>query len=397
LNVGIFFNARRAQGGLYQYAATLVHCLRTYETAHRYVLFHAASEPLPLSVEGERWRVVSLAPRAMWPRLGAEAALFALARMGWRRALPILPPYAETRSASLDLMLYVKPSIHSFLWPHPSVFPIHDLQHLFQPEFPEVAAHGERARREFLYRNAVPPAAGILADSEIGREDIICAYAADPSRVHALPHLAPTYLRAEVGEADLERVRRRYDVPPRYLFYPAAFWPHKNHARLLKALRVLRDRHAERLPLLLAGAHAREYGKLAALTAELDLGQQVRFLGYVPDEDVSGLYRGALALVMPTFFGPTNIPYLEAWSLGCPVITSNVRGLPEQVGDAGLLVDPRDEGALAEAIWRLHSDPPLRPTLIDRGRRRVGEWTPERFTARLAAILPGAAPPRASR
>ena len=100
LNIGIFFNARRAQGGLYQYAATLVHCLRTYETRHRYVLFHAAPEPLPLSLEGERWRVVRLRNRDMWPRLGAEAALFALARLGWRRPLPVLPLYAEMRSAA---------------------------------------------------------------------------------------------------------------------------------------------------------------------------------------------------------------------------------------------------------------------------------------------------------
>lgn len=396
MNIGIFFNARRGQGGLYQYAATLVHCLRTHETRHRYVLFHAAPEPLPLSLDGERWRVVRLRSRQMWPRLGAEAALFALARLGWRRPLPVLPPYPEMRSAALDVMLYVKPSIHSFLWPPPSVFPIHDLQHLLQPEFPEVAARGERARREFLYRNAVPRAGAILADSEIGREDIIRAYAPPPERVHALPHLAPTYLRAEVGPADLERVRRRYEVPPRYAFYPAAFWPHKNHARLLKALRLLRDRHGVRLPLLLAGKRDREYDALAALAAELDLADEVRFLGYVPDEDVSALYRGALALVMPTFFGPTNIPYLEAWSLGCPVITSNVRGLPEQVGDAGLLVDPRDEGALAEAIWRLHSDEALRRDLVERGRRRVAEWTPERFTARLAAILDAAGPARAA-
>jgi glycosyltransferase involved in cell wall biosynthesis len=387
LNIGIFFNARRGQGGLYQYAATLVHCLYTHERRHRYVLYHAAPEPLPVRVEQARWRVVALRAQSMWPRLAAEAALFGLARLGWTRPLPILPPYREMAAASLDLMLYVKPSVHSFLWPFRSVFPIHDLQHLFQPEFPEVAAGGERARREFVFRNGIARAAAVLADSEIGREDIITAYGADPARVHALPHLAPTYLRADVTDADLDRVRRRYEPPARYLFYPAAFWPHKNHARLLKALRLLATRHGVKLPLLLAGQRNREYPALAALATELGLGDQIRFLGYVPDEDVSALYRGALALVMPTFFGPTNIPYLEAWSLGCPVITSNVRGLPDQVGDAGLLVDPRDESALADAIWRLHADEALRRTLIERGRRKTAEWTPERFTARLEGIL----------
>src|SRR5205823_751648 len=132
--------------------------------------------------------------------------------------------------------------------------------------------------------------------------------------------------------------------------------------------------------------------RLAALTGELGLAGQVRFLGYVPDEDISALYRRALVLVMPTFFGPTNIPYLEAWSLGCPVITSDVRGLPEQVGDAGLLVDPRDEGALAEAIWRLRSDEALRRSLVERGRRKVAEWTPRRRPRAPSCPAPGRRP-----
>ena len=85
MNVGIFFNARRSQGGLYQYAATLVHCLHAYETRHRYALFHAGPEPLPVAVDAGRWRVVRLGERAVWPRLAAEGALFTLARLANHR------------------------------------------------------------------------------------------------------------------------------------------------------------------------------------------------------------------------------------------------------------------------------------------------------------------------
>jgi glycosyltransferase involved in cell wall biosynthesis len=123
---------------------------------------------------------------------------------------------------------------------------------------------------------------------------------------------------------------------------------------------------------------------------ELSLGEQVRFLGYVPDEDLFPLYGLALALVMPTFFGPTNIPNLEAWSLGCPLITSDVRGLHEYVGDAGVLVDPRDDRSIAEGIWRVHADPELRLRLAERGREKVAAWTPRDFVARLRAVLAAA-------
>src|SRR3990170_869768 len=190
MKIGIFFHARRNQGGLFQYAATLVHCLHAHERAHKYVLFKATAEPLPFRIDRPGWEVVELAPRSLLPRRAMEGALLMAGRAGWRYPLRVLPQYPEIQAATLDLMLYVKPSIHSFLWPYPAVFPIHDLQHRFQPEFPEVSAWGECSRREFLYRNAVPRAAAILADSETGKEDVSRAYGTPRERVHALPHLA---------------------------------------------------------------------------------------------------------------------------------------------------------------------------------------------------------------
>ncbi len=388
LRVGIFFNARRDQGGLYQYALTLVHCLRHFGSRHQYTLFHATLEPLPATLDGARWEIVTLPRRKQAPRLALELALMSLARRGLRRPLRIIPPYPEIATRPMDLMLYVKPTLHSFLWPYQAVFPIHDLQHLLQPHFPEVSAGGERARREFLYRNAVPRAAAILTDSEVGREDVLQAYNPDPSRVYPLPYLAPTYLRRDLTAADLARVRRRYQLPPIFLFYPSAFWPHKNHRNLITALSLLQRADVH---LVLAGSPNHEYEKLEAHSRQLGLAERVHFLGYVPDQDVYPLYRLAAALVMPTFFGPTNIPVLEAWSLGCPVISSDIRGIRQQVGDAGLLADPNDPRAIAAAIDRLLGDEELRQQVIQRGRERVAQWTPAHFAHRLEDILTHAA------
>jgi glycosyltransferase involved in cell wall biosynthesis len=385
LNVGIFFNARRNQGGLYQWAASLVHSLATHERRHRYTLFLATGEPPPVAVPPS-WKTVHLPGPAVAVRMAIEAALFEAARLGWHRPLPLLPTYREMEAARPEVMLYVKPSLQVFLWPFPAVFPIHDLQHVFQPEFPEVSARGEERRRDFLYRHAVPAAGAILADSEVGREDILRVYRPAADKVHALPHLAPPYLEDAITQAALARVRARYSVPEQFLFYPAAFWRHKNHRNLLLALDVLVRKRGVRLPLLLAGARSREYPRLVRLADELGLSS-VRFLGYVPDEDVYPLYRLAQALVMPTFFGPSNLPNIEAWTVGCPLITSDIRGLREQVGDAGLLADPRDPEAIAEAIWRVFSEPELRQELIERGKRQVARWGPADFAQRLASIL----------
>jgi len=92
-------------------------------------------------------------------------------------------------------------------------------------------------------------------------------------------------------------------------------------------------------------------------------------------------------LVMPTFFGPTNIPVLEAWAFGCPVLTSDIRGVREQVGDAALLADPTSVEAIADGIHRLWTDPELGRTLSDLGRRRLAAYTPEDYLRRLIEII----------
>jgi glycosyltransferase involved in cell wall biosynthesis len=386
-SIGIFFNVRREQGGLYQYALTLIHCLHQFDTTNKYTLFLSTSEPLPIEVTNPRWSFIRISPLWQWLTRTVEGLCLNAAKLGYQRPHPILPRSPELRGAEMDLMLYVKPTAHAFLWPFPFVFPIHDLQHRLQSRFPEVSARGEANRREYLYQNAVPTAAGILADSAIGKQDIVQLYNADGSKVHSLPYLAPSYLSETISESDLDRVRKRYALPPQYLFYPAAFWPHKNHARLLRALRLVNDREAEPTHLVLAGSRRHEYENLRQLSHILRLTDQVHFLGYVPDEDMYPLYSQAKALVMPTFFGPTNIPILEAWAMRCPVITSDIRGIREQVGKAGLLVDPEDEHALAQAIYRVLGEPDLHSTLADAGEAKIKAWTPELFADKLVQIL----------
>ncbi|MGD0708528.1 MAG: glycosyltransferase, partial [Anaerolineaceae bacterium] len=120
---------------------------------------------------------------------------------------------------------------------------------------------------------------------------------------------------------------------------------------------------------------------------QLHLEDRVKFLGYIPDDDMSAVYALSTTLVMPTFFGPTNIPVLEAWAAGTPVITSDIRGIHEQVGQAGLLVDPRQPEAWAKAVARLVNDPALRSRLIQLGFQRHQSWGRAQFGAKLGRIL----------
>jgi glycosyltransferase involved in cell wall biosynthesis len=132
---------------------------------------------------------------------------------------------------------------------------------------------------------------------------------------------------------------------------------------------------------------ARNFKDVMALASKLGVADRIRYLGPVPDDDMAALYSLCTGLVMPTFFGPTNLPPLEAWHFGRPVITSDIQGVREQNGDASLLVDPRSSKALAEAMQRLWRDPTLCLELAERGKKRLTSYSWNSFVNNVAAIL----------
>jgi glycosyltransferase involved in cell wall biosynthesis len=300
------------------------------------------------------------------------------------------------RSRRIDLMLY--PLAHSFAFEVdiPYMVAIHDLQHRLQPKFAEVSAKGEWIGREYLYRNAARHATLIVADSDVGREDIMQCYGpygVDPDHVRVLPYCPPPYFRVGDPTSSQERARKLYSrLPKSYLFYPANFWPSKNHLHLVEALVDLRARYGLCIPLVLCGSRGgplrdRTFRDVMAAAERGGVTQQVCYLGYVPDELIAGLFAGATGLVMPTFFGPTNIPVVESWAVGCPVITSRLHGITEHVGDAALLVNPTSVREIAEAIRALWIDEELRASLAQRGRKRGAAYTGLDFNERFSSVM----------
>jgi glycosyltransferase involved in cell wall biosynthesis len=273
--------------------------------------------------------------------------------------------------------------------------PVFDLQHRLQPEFPEVSSDGEWDEREYLFRNGTREATLILADSEIGKEDILNSYepyGITPDQVKVLPYQPAPYLCTHVSGADRQRIRAAYRLPPRYLLYPAQFWLHKNHLRVVQALGRLKADTKTEVHVVLCGTYSgairrQVYRDVMREATRLHVLDQVHYLGYVPNEAMSALFAEAVGLVMPTFFGPTNIPVLEAWLFGCPVLTSDIRGIREQVGNAGLLVDPRSVEAIADGVERLWENETLRHELAQKGRNRLARYSRQDYCAKLAEIV----------
>ena len=254
-----------------------------------------------------------------------------------------------------------------------------DLAHLDYPEFPEISRRFHR--RETLLRHALGPASLVVADSEQLRQRLGHRYGIAADHVVAMP-FSPAAALSAPDCHPLADVLQRHGLEPGYFFYPAQFWAHKNHVRILEALRLCADR-GQRLQVAFAGGDMGGRRHVEQTAKALEVEAQVRYLGFVDARDLRALYQGSLALLMPTYFGPTNLPPLEAWSLGVPVIVS--RHLNQQTGDAALLADPDDAADLA-AQMMLCGDAEVRAGLIERGSRRLRELEGQRSEAEVQLL-----------
>ncbi len=217
-----------------------------------------------------------------------------------------------------------------------------DLCHRDLPEFPEVSANGEFERRELLYRSTLPKANLILTDSAELAKRVERRYGIDAGRILAMPFVPAPFLTDRDAASSGTNT-----IEGEYFFYPAQFWPHKNHVRILEAVRQLKDQNV----LVRVAFSGKDYGNLSWIRDRADkLGvmEQIQFLGFVSPDEMNSLYDNCIAVLMPTYFGPTNIPPLEAWFKGKPLIYS--RHLHEQAEDAAWLVDPDSAESLAEGM-----------------------------------------------
>lgn len=206
----------------------------------------------------------------------------------------------------------------------------------------------------------------VLVPSIATREDVVRLLPVDPGRVRVIPHAAPRAF-AEAPAATSA------DHPPYFLFV-GNLEPRKNLARALRAF----ARVAPSLPghrFLVVGRPGWKYDDVLAEIARPALAGRVELRGYVGEDELPALYRGATAFVYPSLYEGFGLPVIEAMACGAPVLTSNVSALPELAEGAAVLVDPRDETALGEALRALATDAGLRERLRAAGLARAARYS----------------------
>ena len=298
----------------------------------------------------------------------------------WRRASGL-----ERQAASLGVdLIWLAGGIHD-TYEIPYVTTVWDVQHLTHPWFPEVSANWTWDHRELFFRRHLRRATAVIVGTQVGREELVRYFGVPAEHISILPHPTPGFALRAASEAVSPKPPS--SVPKDYIFYPAQFWPHKNHVNLLRALQLLVKADPETPALVLVGSDKGNRAFVERCAADLGISHKVIFPGFVSSEELIGLYRNARALVYPSFSGPENLPPLEAFALGCPAVVSNYRGAEEQLGDAAVLFDPADPAGIAEAIGRVLKDEALRAQLVERGRARAAKWTGREFVSGVFGVL----------
>lgn len=254
----------------------------------------------------------------------------------------------------------------------PMVSIVYDLQFHYLPQFFSME---DRLSRESHFRESSRLADKVVCISEHTRSTVLENSDIAPLKV------VTVYIRLanRVGKPSPSTVSSVLELfglrQNEFLFYPANFWPHKNHRMLLTAFGIYVSRHPEsELKLVCPGSIEKEKNALQESVERMGLSKRVILPGYIPDEQFAALLDACLAVIFPSLFEGFGMPVLEAMAFGKPIICSNTTSLPEVAGDAAYYIDPRKPSEIADAIAHIAAGGELRARLIDLGIRRAAEF-----------------------
>jgi len=284
---------------------------------------------------------------------------------------------------NIDLVYFLSPSFLALeLVRLKYIFTIWDLCHRDSPEFPEVSNYRMFEQREFLYTLAPKKAIAVITDSEAGRKNAIARYGLDHNRVYAVSFSPSENIKINPSK----EIRKKYEINGEYIYYPAQLWPHKNHIYIIDCIQILRESGIE-ISAIFSGSDKGNLSHVLNYAKKNKVDDLIKYIGFAPNNLISSLYKNALALTMPTYFGQTNIPPLEAFSLGTPVIYSDLDGIRDQVGNAALLCDLSNPMSMAKHIESLLTSKSLRHELAEKGYKRLKDLRSKSMSETLSKVL----------
>jgi glycosyltransferase involved in cell wall biosynthesis len=241
-----------------------------------------------------------------------------------------------------DVLVFPTASPLSVLFRGNKIVAVHDLMHKFY-NFPEVSNYLIRSYRESLYKSLANAKVTVVMDSQVGVKHWRKFYGKNNKEL-----VIPFYANLNKACSTVSRIINENDLD-NYLFYPAAFWAHKNHVNLVKAIEYLVAESNRQFKVVFCGKPNAALDEIKDLIVELNLDDRFTIFDFVSDNELIELYHNSKGLVFPSYFGPTNIPPLEAISLGVPMAVADVFEPKSIYGEGILVFDPDNVQEIAKA------------------------------------------------
>ena len=269
------------------------------------------------------------------------------------------------RDVQIDILHFPIQSFPYYYWNIPTVITLHDMQHEY---FKEFFTEDELEYRKTHYAKSVYMADQIIVSFQHVKTDILKFYDIPEDKVTVATPAMQFGQKQRFNTIDLKEA---FQIDYEYLLYPAQTWEHKNHIRLLKALKILKEKYHKSYKLICTGAKNRHYSEIENFIVENNLQENVVFLGFVPDEALMTLYKNTQLVVIPTLYEAGSFPLMEAMAYHVPVICSNVTSLPDTIGDERFIFNPYDECEIADKIYQMLYDEDLRKDNIENSKKKV--------------------------
>lgn len=348
--------AIRQTAGIGRYTRNLVSALAEADRENQYTLFCAGANPelsgLPANFSVRSSRVPER-----------------LLNIGWHKLS--LPFGAEHLAGPSDIFHspdFTLPPLRAAR----GVVTIHDLSFM---RLPECADPGLRAHLLSSAPRAVAAAHRVLADSVHTRDDLVELLGVDADKISVVHAGVEARFRPVRDLAHLERVRAQYDLPELFILFVGTIEPRKNLSRLITAYAAMRRQTALPHQLILCGAKGWLCDDIYRQVHDEGLGEDVKFPGFIADQDLPALYTLADLFVFPSLYEGFGLPPLEAMACGTAVVAGNNSSLPEVLGSAALLVDAGDTDAITEAMATALGNASLRVRLADMGRAQAARFS----------------------
>jgi len=376
LKIGIFLNSSSipVAGGSFTQREAIVEALTKAKTTHEFFYFFYGNTPTN-----------SVLPNCV--PLKGKVLAWVLKNLYYFTGLSFFKKISPLNRAleknSIDLLYFVEPNPQPVVVPYIST--VWDVFHLYAPYFPEILNNEEWEKREKMYQRSLRKSSFVITSTNAGKEEISKFYLVPEEKIRVIksPVIDALYSQTK-SKSD---IFKKYSLPKDYFLYPAQFWAHKNHFEIISALKRINEVYQKKVHVAFVGSDKGNKEYIKDLAKKAGVLNQVHFLGFVPTEDLILLYKNAVCTLYLTFLGVEGLPPAEAFVAGCPVIASKTTGLVEQVGSAGLIVDPLNHEELADAMISVQTNKKLRASMIVKGKKLALDLHKEKFAKRLIAVF----------